>query len=923
MFGFVHSPKQHWSAILSVLALSVAPIATYAQEASTAVLDLEFLPPDIKPSRICVPRAPDADTIAAWENWDGQALPNIDPTLIKRDINRLQQINAPYWLDTIELMITRLAESNDGYAGNNTLMARISAMIAAGAFEELRSQQLVAQLAANEELLSPRLKNALSGYYRDGIGVDRDIDRANALLVDAGYSGNADALLALTRLELSGNGIEGWDVAPELAVTMAFGSLVGELDTSICDRVARIAREYNSGEIVKQSPQLAHDWFRFAADLGDSNSAWKVVEYHMLAENFEKDNDVLLQYLQQAANAQLPYAQIALGRVYETGALVEQDLDRALQLFRAAAKEGGRPGLTRLALFLEAHGDRYPGTYAEGMDALHKLSELPDAAGWVFSRLADDTYERLGRWGGDAQALEYLERAAELGDMDGSIELAQALIAQRDNEQDFERAVDLLSYSVTALGGGTPAKLLHGAFMCQATDSPRVEEALYWKEVELATGTANLELSAHELIALTPQNDPLTIASIQSQALYGRPQALASYRKFLESAPSTTPELVDFWRDYSNQYTSVLEALAELEFELAQSPSERIVAFNLLRQEYKNSGAPAALSLAEAMISYQNDASFSIGEIRALLEVPAYAGQGAAMELLAALGTEPNAARLIYEQFAPVIDTNGDFNALVFAIPHLDVDDRAAYLSRAAGIIPCDYKNVMAMANVNLEIGDIDQALHWMGIAEYLLDDNPWTMVDLARAELDVRGAEAAPKAMDLFERAAQMGDENAPRGVFGLLVNADAETYDPDRAAGMITEAMSDPSHAYLNRFLGVYRGAPDQAKAEIEARLDMPEVYLTAANAGDVFSMRAYAMFLRETAANNQELATSTEWLLRAAEGGDTAAMAELGYALAFGIGTEADLDSAVSWLKRAAANGSEKAATITALLNLSEDT
>ncbi|WP_106746443.1 tetratricopeptide repeat protein [Yoonia maritima] len=923
MFGFVSSPKQNWSAILSVLALSVAPIATSAQEASTNVLDLEFLPPEITPSHICVPRAPDADTIETWRNWDGVRLPNVDHALIKRDINRLQQINASYWLETIELIITRLAEADPSYAGNNALLARISAMVAAGAFEELSSQQLIAQLAADEELLSPRIKTALSGYFRNGLGVERDVEHADALLVDAGYSGNADALLTLTKRELAGTSPEGWDVAPELAVTMAFGSLVGELNPSICDRVARIAREYSNGEIVRPNPQLAHDWFRFAADLGDSNSAWKIVEFHMLAENFEKDNDVLLHYLTQAADAQLPYAQIALGRVYETGALVERDLDRTLQLFRAAAKSGGRPGLTRLALFLETYADRYPGTNDERLAALNNLAEHPGAAGWVFSRLADDVYERKGRWGGQAEALVYLERAAELGDMDGSINLAINLVAQRSGEHEIERAVDLLSYSVSALGGVNPAKLLHGVFMCQAPDSPRVQEAQYWQSIEAATGTSNVEIAARDLIELDNEDDALTIALIQSHALYGRAKAMASYLKYLENSPDTTPEMLAFWHEYSNQYTSVLEALADLEFELAENPAERIVAFSLLRQEYKLSGAPAALALAQAILDYQSDTEFSTADVRTLLEAPAGEGQGAAMQLLAALDPSDDSGRAVFEQFADVIEANGDFDALLFAVPFLEAEKQENYLSRAAGIIPCDYKNVMAMSRLYLEIGNSENAVHWMRIAEYLMEDNPWTMVDLARSELNVLGVEAAPKAMDLFERAAALGDVNAPRGMFDLLVTNDAETYDPERAALLITQAMDDPEHAYLNRFLGAYRGANDEVKAEIESRLDMPQVYMVAAESGDIFSMRTYALYLRENAANTTDLATSTEWLARAAEGGDTTAMAELGYALAFGIGTEADLDNAVVWLERAAANGSDKAATITALLNLNEDT
>lgn len=923
MFGFVYQSKPLWSAILSVLALSFGSAATHAQEADKKLLDLSFVPPQIIPTRICVPRAPDAETIANWENWDGTRLPNIDPVLIKRDINRLQQIDPNYWLLTIDQIITRLAEAEPSYAGNNALLARISAMVAAGAFEELNQQQLVAQLAAQEDMLSPRLKNALSDYFRDGIGVARDIDHANALLVDAGYAGNADALLTLTKMELEGGGVEGWDVAPDLAVTMAFGSLVGELDPSICDRVARIAREYSSGEIVQPNPQLAHDWFRFAADLGDSNSAWKIVEFHMQAEGFDKDNAVLLQYLTQAADAQLPYAQIALGRVYETGALVEQDLSKTLSLFRAAARSGLRPGLTRLALFLEKHADRYPELQDERMRALHQMADLDDVGGWVFTRLAEDVFEREGRWAGHAEAMPYLEKAAALGDMDGAIDLALELVAHREKPEDFERAVDLLSHSVSALGGVTPAKLLHGVFMCQAQDSPRLQEALYWQAMEAATDTANVEIAARDLMALAPDENALTIALIQSHALYGRPRAMASYLKYLENAPEIAPEVIAFWRDYSNQYASVLEALADLEFELAESAQQRDVAFDLLRQQYQQSGATAALALAEAMIAYESDDAMQTTEIRSLLEEPASAGKGAAMRLLASLDADSQSGRRIFDQFADVIETNGDFDALVFAIPYVNDETQREYLSRATGIIPCDYKNVMTMSRLFLRIDDTESALHWMGIAEHLMGDNAWSMVDLAQSKLAVMGVDAAPEALELFQAAAAAGDDNAPREAFELLMNASAATYNPDRAARLIGQALEDPAHTNLGKFLGVYRASEESAQAEIARQVDMPSIYLAAAETGDIFSMRSYALYLRENAASGADLTASTQWLNRAAEGGDTTAMAEFGYALAFGIGTDADLDTAINWLERAAANGSEKAAAITALLQLSEDT
>ncbi|MEO0831020.1 MAG: hypothetical protein AAFY03_11260, partial [Pseudomonadota bacterium] len=127
----------------------------------------------------------------------------------------------------------------------------------------------------------------------------------------------------------------------------------------------------------------------------------------------------------------------------------------------------------------------------------------------------------------------------------------------------------------------------------------------------------------------------------------------------------------------------------------------------------------------------------------------------------------------------------------------------------------------------------------------------------------------------------------------------------------------------AMLPSYLGRYRRADEATKAVIAARVNMPAAYLLAANTGDVFAMRTYAMHLRETAANAAELTESTRWLAQAAEGGDTTAMAEFGYALAFGIGTPADPDNARLWLERAADSGSEKAQAITSLISLQDGT
>lgn len=903
------------SAVCGV-ALWAFPQAGFAQ-----TLDLVFSPPQADFGAVCVARPPDEEIIATWRSWDGATLPNIDSALIKRDLKRLQQIDARGWFDTIEAMIALLEERDPGFAGQNALLQRILAMEAAGSFARLEKLRLVPQLAAMASASSARIQNALSRFYREGIGVERDSAKADELLIAAGFLGNADALLALSKMTLDGTQPDGWDVPMDLAVTMAFGGLVGELNETICDRTARIAREYHNGEIVTANAQLAHDWYRFTADLGDAYAAWKVVEYHTRAEGFQKDNALLLHYLTQAAEAGLPFAQIELGRVYQTGSLVAQDLDRALDLYRQAAATGERPGLTRVALFLEEYATRYPDFEGERVDALRTIANLPDAPGWVFTRLAQNVIDTKGRWAGEAEALALLEEATRRGDMDGTTKLALMLIAKRSDGVEFERAVDLLSRSVSVHGGVTPAKRLAAAFLCQAVDSPRLAEAAHWRSLEEATASANIDLPAHRLIELTPEANPFEIAVIQSQALYGRPTSLASWLKYLDFAPFANEEMRAFWEAYSGRYSDVLKALAKLELQLANSRDERLAAFDLLRREYRQSGAPAALELARALLDYEVADLASQDEIFALLEEPAAAGIGAAIQLIAGLAQTEAEERAVFDRFADVIAANGDFDALVFAVPFVTGETRATYLSRAVGVMPCDYKNVMAMAALSEKLGDEGQVLHWLAIADHLLGGNAWAMTDLAEQKLAAMGPEAAEEARRLFERAYNLGDGTAARGLFELAMDDAAPTYDPDKAVKMILAAADEGDVDVLRGYLGRYRKASAAVQTAIAARLTLTDIYLVAAEQGDIYSMRAYGQFLQDTAETAQELAQSTDWLRKAAEGGDTTAMAEYGEALAFGIGAEADPDKALFWLEKAAAGGSRKATAITNLVRLSQ--
>ena len=123
---------------------------------------------------------------------------------------------------------------------------------------------------------------------------------AHDLIREAGLGGNVDALTAIARMQLQGSPLPGWDAPLDLTVTLAFGGMLGQMNAAVCGRAERIAREYLNGDVVTRNPRIAYAWYRFAADLGGSTAAWRVVEFQLEAGAIQKDNALMPHYLQLA-----------------------------------------------------------------------------------------------------------------------------------------------------------------------------------------------------------------------------------------------------------------------------------------------------------------------------------------------------------------------------------------------------------------------------------------------------------------------------------------------------------------------------------------------------------------------------------------------------------------------------------------------
>ncbi|UWQ17948.1 hypothetical protein [Jannaschia sp. M317] len=909
---------------LAGLALAAGLVPAQAQQAQ---LTLAFRPPQIDTVAICVSPPSDDETVARWTDWDGRVLPDRSMPDIRRDIRRLLELDGPRWADTADRAIALLQARDPAFVGEPALRLKIVRLEAAGAFDALTDSGLVAELDALGPALSPQGRRILSNLVRDGIGIARDTARADSLLTAAAYAGDPEAILALATRQLAGEDLPGWAVPVELAITTAFGTLVGELNPGICDRIRRIAQIYEFGGIVAPDKALAHDWYRFAADLGDGRAAWKVSEFHLRAEGFEKSNDLLLSYLQKAVDAGLPYARTALADILERGALLPQDLDRARALHESTGTQDARRGLVQLALFLDRHEDRWLDARAARLDATSRLATMPDAPGWAFTRLAEAALEDHGRWGGRQIALTLLQDAVDRGDLDGHVLMADLLLAEAPTLRDLDRAGDLLTRVADERGGSRPMSRLHAAHACRAPNAPTAQTARFWQAGADAIGTEDLNLSSDRLATITPDAAPRQYARLQSEALEGNGDGLARWQWLLRNDPGLPADVRAYWAARTDETDAQLVARARLDLSLAPTEAEREAILDTLRARYRVAGPDFAKVLTRDLF----EGIAGLGHARALDETTradiadlfrasASRGYGNPLRLLPQIDPTGGGAEQVYATYRAVIEANGDFAAQLFAASVSEDPHRQQALARAAGLMPCTYRSAMDLVALTRTLDLPDRTAHWLRVAEALLGDNTVEMVHFARAQLNRGGPGSLSKAISFFTEAGARGDPIANRELFRLVLSPNTPIYDIDRAVAMIQTARTEGKHGTLAGYLSGFRAAHTDTQALISARLDLAAIYRETAESGDPVAMRVHGLTLRDQAQTEGDLEAAVTWLRSAAEAGDTIAMSEYGEALAFGLGVAMDRAAALPWLERAAGTGNSKAQDLTRLLRLS---
>ena len=895
----------------SALSLAIVMLAgTVAMAATSKPLKIEFLPPKVEPANICVQRATDEDIIKRWSEWDRQKLPDAKEWVILREAQRLRDLNAVGNFDLIETIIDRLGERSD-LTQSDVVAEKIQLHLRAGKLVELEASGLLTKLFGLGSTMSAREMKLAADLIRDGVAKDQGGEaEAGRLLIRAASNGHADALLTLAKSQLSGEPVPGWDMEPSLAITMALGSMVGKLDDRICERVSRIAREFEKGEVVAPDRRIAEAWLRVAADLGDGASAWKVARYHLESSAIEKNNDILIRYLKMAADKGVVPAMVELAKVYNAGAIVAKNEVLAREYFIKAADLGNKSGLTHLASIYRADSDNLQSLQAYE-DTLRELARLNDAPAWVFSRLGNLTLEKKGRWSGEAEATGFFEQGAKLRDIASMQSLAEMRFRHVNEQGRFNEATNLLRAVLENYGVTGTVNDLRAAYLCRRPDGPDFAEAAKWGEMSEEEAASNWPL--WRIVKLARRPDAVEIAALQSEALYGRSDALAAYLYYLKQT-GAEPATMREWTAKVNSDGEAGVGHAKLLLSAATNDEMKQEALKFYLSAAEAGTTATQVASAIAVISNLPDNEALRKLALNYLEKASADGNGRAMRALASLHGRDG----VYHQFKDVIASNGDSTALMFAAEMApSVDERTTLLTMASSIMDCSFENAFALAKAYAPT-DAVKAQNWISVAEILSEKRGWRYRLLAEFTAQGNSVDVPEKAISLYEEAVRLGDAKAEMVLLGHYSDPSKKTFSKEKAADVVVSSISSTTPDQLYERVARIKKMNDPIRSLVLSKVDLHSLYKSAAESGDPGGMREYAKYVMSDQRPGEGFEQAHALLIAAASYNDVPAMLILARNHAYGIGGPVSLQEARTWLRKASALGSDDAAEMLAGMN-----
>lgn len=363
---------------------------------------------------------------------------------------------------------------------------RIGKMVAAGHGTEQDYLQAAdwLTLSANEKYKYAQY--SLGGLYYHGKGVEQDHETAFSLYTCSADQSFPYASFELGKMLRDGIGCVKNQPDADRRFKEAFLGFVSLEEKGHDDKLQyRLGWMLLNGVGTEKDETKAKEYFEKAATVGNLFACYQLAKL-ILADEAAPPQEVekALVYLKQAVDAENPYAAYFLGKLYEKGQYVPQNISEAVRLYTLSAEQDNDFAAYRL-------GKLYLG--GEGI-----LKDVEAAIRWLTfaadrkNPFAEYALGVLYLKGEDVpknvpKALEYLKRSAAQGNQFAQYRLGKVYLIGEDVPRDIPAALQFLT--AAAEQGNQYAQYTLGKLYLMGKVVPRDKEsAVRWFTLSAAQG---------------------------------------------------------------------------------------------------------------------------------------------------------------------------------------------------------------------------------------------------------------------------------------------------------------------------------------------------------------------------------------------------------------------------------------------------
>ncbi len=248
-----------------------------------------------------------------------------------------------------------------------------------------------------------------------------------------------------------------------------------------------IAVKYENGDGVEQDYEIALEWYKKAADNGNTDAMYSIGCMFADGHGVEQDYAKAMEWYRNAADNGNADAMNSIGYMYDCGNGVEQDYEKALEWYEKAIDAGNVDSMYNIGSMYE-YGNGVEQDYTKAMECYTKAASNGNASamnniGYLYA-CGNGVVQNY------TKAIEWYAKSADSGNAEGMFDLGYMYDYGLGVEQDYEKAMSW--YKKAADAGNTAAMnnigtLYYNAFGVELD----YEKAMQWFEKAANGGNAS------------------------------------------------------------------------------------------------------------------------------------------------------------------------------------------------------------------------------------------------------------------------------------------------------------------------------------------------------------------------------------------------------------------------------------------------